>query len=155
MREQYLSKEAMLTMNYVSADFFLKRIRDFEKQYDMTWQEFVAEYSQGALPGGSEANSDFAEWNFLCSKFTAELLKPSQASPPAREDNFDGQKPEAISGFLIFGSDFVRSSEILRACDGHSVEPQRRNAAPTEYRFQRLPGKRPLGSDSMESTPTV
>jgi hypothetical protein len=106
MREQYLSKEAMLTMNYVSADFFLKRIHDFETQYDMTWMEFVAEYSKGALPGGCEGNSDFAEWNFLCSKFTAELLKTSEASPPAREDNFEGQKPEAISGFSFFWRHF-------------------------------------------------
>lgn len=121
MREQYLSKEAMLTLNYVNADFFVRRVRHFEGQYGMTWQEFVAEYSQGTLPGGFQ-NSDFAEWDFLCSKFTAELLKISEASPPAREENFEGQKPEANSGFLIFGRDFVRSEGILRARDRRSVE---------------------------------
>ncbi len=124
MREQYLSKEAMLTLNYVGADFFLKRVRAFEQQYDMTWQQFVAEYSKGVLPGGSKVNSDFEEWNFLCSKFTAELLITSQASPPAREENFEGQKPEANSGFLIFWRDFVRSSQILRACDRYSMESE-------------------------------
>jgi hypothetical protein len=124
MRQRYLSKEAMLTMNYVNVDFFLKRVRDFEKQYDMTWQQFVAEYSNGTLISSCEGNTDFAEWNFLCGKFTAELLKTSQASPPAREENFEGQKPEAISGFSIFGRDFVRPSQILRACDGHFVESE-------------------------------
>jgi hypothetical protein len=121
-QQQYLSKEAMLTMNYVSADFFLKRIRDFEKQYDMTWMEFVAEYSKGALPGGCEGNSDFAEWNFLCSKFTAELLKSSEASPPAREENFEGQKPEATSGFLFFWrvycSNRPNTTSLLRTFSG-------------------------------------
>ncbi len=123
--ERYLSKEAMLTMNLVSADFFLKRVRDFEKRYHMTWQEFVAEYSKGELPGSCEANSDFVEWNFLCSKFTAELLKTSDTSPPAR-GNFEGQEPEAISGFLIFRREFVRSSRVLRACDRHFVESKGR-----------------------------
>lgn len=62
-------------MNFVSADFFLKRIREFEKRYNVTWQEFVVEYSQGSLPGGYVSNNtDYEEWNFLCSKFTAELL---------------------------------------------------------------------------------
>lgn len=115
VEERYLSKDAMLTVNLVGAEFFLKRVREFEKRYSMTWQEFVAKYSKGELPGGCEGSSDFAEWNFLCSRFTAELLKTSDAGPPARE-NFEGQEPEAISGFLIFWRGFVRSSEILRAC---------------------------------------
>jgi hypothetical protein len=127
MRQQYLNKEAMLTMNYVTADFFLNRIREFEKRYEMTWMEFVAEYSKGALPGTCQDNSDYAEWNFLCSKFTAELLKSSESSPPAREENFEGQKPEAISGFCFIGEVLVRACKIPRACVGHSLESETRS----------------------------
>lgn len=125
MSERYLSKDAMLTMNLVSADFFLRRVQELERRYNMTWQEFVAKYSKGELPGGCDGNSDFAEWNFLCSKFTAELLKTSDASPPARE-NSEGQEPEAISGFLIFWRGFVRPGEILRPRARFSLEPEGR-----------------------------
>jgi hypothetical protein len=149
MKERYLSKEAMLTMNLVSADFFLRRVREFEKRYNMSWQEFVAKYSKGALPGGCEGNSDFAEWNFLCSKFTAELLKTSDISPPARE-NFEGQEPEAISGFLIFRREFVRPSPIWQPCERHSLESEGRYLLPTEHRLHHLPGARSLGNNSLE-----
>jgi hypothetical protein len=125
VEERYLSKDAMLTMNLVSADFFLKRVREFETKYSMTWQEFVAEYSKGSLPGSCGGSSDFEEWNFLCSKFTAELLKTSDAGPPAKE-SFEGQEPEAISGFLIFGREFVRPVEILRTCSRLSLESKGR-----------------------------
>jgi hypothetical protein len=103
----------MVGVGFVDVDFFLDRIREFECKYSTPWQQFVAEYSAGKWSGGCE-NADFAEWNFLCNNFTVELLRPLDTGPPVEEHTIEGQKPESISGFLLFWGNIVRSVAICQ-----------------------------------------
>jgi hypothetical protein len=92
-------KESILKTNFVSNDFFLDRIKKFEKKYEMQWDQFLAEYSSGKLHEG-RCNPEFAEWSLLCHSYMSELLRPEE-SPPAKEPNSERQKPERDSGFCI------------------------------------------------------
>jgi hypothetical protein len=101
MSDHGRSSKPHVTVNFVQSEFFVNRIHELEAKYDMKWQVFVAEYSTGNLPGACK-NTDFVEWDFLCTNFASELLKPLEAGPPAEEQFLESQKPEANSGFFDF-----------------------------------------------------
>jgi hypothetical protein len=113
MRQDSATQEVILKTNFVSGDFFLDRIKELEKKYEMQWDQFLAEYSSGRLLDG-RCNPEFAEWSLLCHSYMAKLLRPDE-SPPAIDSNPERQKPERDSGFFIFEGRFVRCSSIFRA----------------------------------------
>jgi hypothetical protein len=93
----------MVSVNFVQADFFVNRIREFETKYQMPWEQFMAQYTTGKLPRGCQ-ETDFTEWAFLCNNFMEELLKPLGAGPPPEQENAaEVKEPEVISGSFILG----------------------------------------------------
>jgi len=100
MRCQDEQKKFVLNVNFVDDSFFLNRIRDFERKYDMQWDQFLAEYSSGRLHAG-RCNPEFAEWSLLCYTYMSELLKAG-TGPPAKDSSAERQKPERDSGFFVF-----------------------------------------------------
>jgi len=94
MREFMLAKETILQPQFVRTDYFLCRVKEFEKRYDKNWGEFYVEFSSGK---GRE-NPDFIEWAFLCRTFMRELIE--QESPPGEILEIV-EKPESNSGFFV------------------------------------------------------
>lgn len=64
---------------------FIKRIRDYERKYEMSWLTFQGLFSEGKLQTeNAEIRFDYSEWNMLCSEFFLQLVAEeiAPASPP-------------------------------------------------------------------------
>lgn len=93
--------ETLLPVESVEKDYFLCRVRQFEQQYQMSWGEFLAQYSTGRLDADPSKACDFTEWAFLCQNFMSELIRVESSGPPGQIDNADVQEPEQNSGSFI------------------------------------------------------
>jgi hypothetical protein len=112
------ARESILQPQFVKADYFLCKVRDFELKYNASWGQFLAEFSSGLR---DRDNSDFIEWAFLCRTFLAELIE--QESPPGRLVELS-QEPESNSGFCFCGGYVCPSSmqsTISTALTGHCI----------------------------------
>ena len=126
--EKNPEKDRILAADFVESDYFLCRIKHFEQQYGMSWGDFLAKYSLGSSEISTAANSDFAEWAFLCNNFMSELIELESASPPTNVTTGRSQEPEADSGSCFERGNFVRRRTILRyGCQssGYVVQPYR------------------------------
>lgn len=90
-------RESILQPQFVQADYFLCRIRDFEAKYQKTWGQFYAEWF--SLEKRDTGNPELIEWAFLCRTFLPELIE-QEAEPPGGSSNLS-QEPESNSGFSI------------------------------------------------------
>ena len=98
----------------LNSNYFLCRIKEFEKKYDMPWWEFFAIYqsSQELLPG--YGGRDYSEWAFLCENFYAELSVIGDSPPCERTtESLGDQKPEISSGFCFEWGQRGRFGETL------------------------------------------
>lgn len=94
---------ASFEVSVVNEQFFLNRIRAFERQYRMDWDQFLSRYKAGKLENDGAHMSDYSEWAFLCHSFMPQLLcdlvDPTIDTGPPECTNSERQKPEANSGF--------------------------------------------------------
>lgn len=88
--------EKIVKPEIVESDFFLLRIRGFEKKYDKTWLEFWTDFKSGNLDDPS--NPEYGQWAVMCRAYWTELITAS--GPPINE--FAASKPEQSSGFFIW-----------------------------------------------------
>jgi hypothetical protein len=89
------TQEKIIQPTYVDSDFFVLRVREYEKKYDKTWLEFWTEFNAGQL--SDPTNPEFGQWAMLCRAYWTELITAD--GPPLSE--FKPSKPELSSGFLI------------------------------------------------------
>jgi len=85
----------MFQSTVVEDDFFLLRIRSFEKKYDKSWLEFYTDFKSGTLDDCT--NPDYGQWAVLCRAYWAELFESS--GPPLT--GTIASKPEQCSGLSI------------------------------------------------------
>jgi hypothetical protein len=111
--------EAVLKTEFVDSDYFLLRVKHFERQYNQSWGKFFGEYTAGHL---DRENPDFVEWGFLCRNFLSELIRTEEEGegPPGSTPRLFPEKPEVDSGFCFWARSMlrnisVRCREILRA----------------------------------------
>ncbi len=86
--------------------YFLARIRQFEKTYGMeSWQfQFLYENNREKLAGNSGHSAvDYSEWAFLYENFHPYVSQVFYESPPGVVNETDRQKPENLSGFCFGG----------------------------------------------------
>lgn len=102
-----------LPVEFVQADYFLCRIHGFERQYNMNWGDFLAQYSKGNLKADSVASRDYTEWAFLCHNFMSELIRMEGCDPPGQTAHGNVKEPEFNSGSFIWGG-LVRRKSIFR-----------------------------------------
>jgi hypothetical protein len=118
----------MVNVEFVGAEFFVNRIREFEKKYNQPWLSFLAKYKAGGI-SDKPCNPDFVEWAFLCNSFLPELMsefvKADDESPPANEPVLECEKPELNSGFSLLWRQFVRSGSIFGTSTRGSCYGQR------------------------------
>lgn len=88
-----------LNVNFVDEDFFVRKIRVFERQYQMPWDEFLSNYKAGKLENADANSSDYSEWAFLCRSFMPQLLSDLVDTGPPECFTPERQKPESNSGF--------------------------------------------------------
>lgn len=91
-----------------SAQYFLTRIREFEKKYKMQSWEFQVlfeheEYRKTLAGYNGRAAVDYSEWSFLYEHFQAQIQQVSCESPPEAVFETDQKKPEQRSGFFFSG----------------------------------------------------
>jgi hypothetical protein len=98
-QENNTKTKSIFDVTFVNDDYFIGRVRAFEKMYGMDWNEFLAKYSDGSLTDGQH-NEDYAEWAFLCHSFMSELLR-HDTGPPENPTDSEPLKPELSSGFLV------------------------------------------------------
>jgi hypothetical protein len=91
---------SVLKVDVVAADYFLLRVKEYERRYKMDWGDFLAKYASGQVDK-ERTNRDFAEWAFLCKTFSSELIQIEAESPPGGISNATSEKPENISGFCF------------------------------------------------------
>jgi hypothetical protein len=91
--------EAILKPDVVASDYFVLRVKEYERQYNQGWGDFLGKYESGELDRERE-NRDFVEWAFLCRTFSSELIRIEAKGPPGDADVFS-EKPENLSGFLL------------------------------------------------------
>lgn len=101
--------------------YFLARIREFEKTYRMESWNFLVLYQnqREALPGyNGRAAVDYSEWAFLCEN----VEEPFCESPPGVVCDMDEQKPEGLSGFCFSGGRFdYHAASLSGPCCEHSL----------------------------------
>lgn len=104
-------------VNVVNEEFFLNKIRAFERQYRMGWDEFLSKYKAGKLDDVGAHISDYSEWAFLCNSFMPELLydlvDPAIDTGPPECVNSERQKPEGNSGFSFLEGEFCLISTCI------------------------------------------
>ena len=112
----------VLKTEFVDPDYFLLRVRHFERQYNLSWGKFLGEYASGQRDSERE-NPDFVEWAFLCRNFLSELIRSEEEGegPPGSITSVSPDEPEADSGFCFWARSVlrklnVRCRGILRAC---------------------------------------
>src|SRR5271166_2182992 len=91
-------EETISNAQFVDADYFVLRVKQFEQKYNQGWGEFLGEYESGRLDT-ERRNRDYLEWAFLCRTFLSELIKEDGGEPPGDEPSTFSEKPESISGF--------------------------------------------------------
>ncbi|HUY14663.1 MAG TPA: hypothetical protein VMX16_13705 [Terriglobia bacterium] len=119
---------------FAGNDYFLARIKELEKIYQMRWWEFMAQYEGDleSLAGHNGiASVDYSEWAFLCENFYAELMAIGDSPPyEMTTDAVGSQKPELSSGFCFKRGDSERRSALLRhSPEHHRYGGQRRDRA--------------------------
>lgn len=105
--------------NLEDIQYFLARIKEFEKMYRMeSWEfNFLYENTREKLSGYSGRSAvDYSEWAFLCENFSR-IDSTLYESPPEVVNDTDQQKPEHRSGFCVSGGkrDHFGAS-IFRPC---------------------------------------
>jgi hypothetical protein len=133
-----ITGEGILKPDVVASDYFLLRVKDYERQYKIGWGEFLGKYESGQLDA-DRSNRDFVEWAFMCRTFSSELIQMEAKSPPGGGDVFS-EKPENLSGFcfgLIDTCSMLKS--ILRKLRNSSAHAARQSALmdPTISRIRR------------------
>jgi len=95
---------------YVSEDvqYFLARIRGFEKKYGMeSWLfhlHYEDENGRKELVGyNGRPSVDYSEWSFLYEHFNSQMTQILYESPPPGVNDADQQEPERCSGFCFIG----------------------------------------------------
>lgn len=91
--------------NLDGVQYFLARIKEFEKAYRMeSWKfQLLYENNPETLPGyNGRAAVDYSEWAFLYENLT-HLDSTLCESPPWVVTDTDQQKPENLSGFCFSG----------------------------------------------------
>lgn len=111
--------------NVEDAQYFLARIKEFEKKYRMeSWQfQTLYENSPQELVGYSGRSAvDYSEWAFLYENFNSQMRQTLFGSPPEMVNDTDQQKPEQSSGFCFSGGkrDHL-SSGISQPCTNSSL----------------------------------
>jgi len=94
-----IAKDGILKPDVVASDYFLLRVKDYERQYKIGWGEFLGKYESGQLDA-ERSNRDFVEWAFMCRTFSSELIQMEAKGPPGADDVFS-DKPENTSGFCF------------------------------------------------------
>jgi len=97
--------------NLQEVQYFLARIKEFEKAYGMeSWQfQFMYENSRERLAGYSERSAvDYSEWAFLWENFHSHMDQSLSESPPWAVNEKDQQEPEQCSGFCFGGGESDR-----------------------------------------------
>lgn len=94
--------------NLEDVQYFLARIREFEKTYGMeSWQfMFLYENNRGRLTESSGRSAvDYSEWSFLWENFHSQIDQTLSESPPWVVNDTDQQEPELRSGFCFSGGE--------------------------------------------------
>ena len=95
-----IAREAILKPDVVAADYFILRVKDYERQYKLGWGEFLGKYESKRIDC-ERTNRDFMEWAFLCRTFSSELIQLEAKGPPGCDLSMSSEKPENISGFCF------------------------------------------------------
>ena len=86
------------------AQYFLARIKEFEKKYGMySWQfQVLYEHSRTELVGYNGLSAvDYSEWAFLYENFYSRMSQTLYESPPEVANDTDQHKPEHRSGLCF------------------------------------------------------
>ena len=111
---EHTNEVRLLVEEVVDEAYFLNKISSFEVQYEMSWGDFLGKWRSEEnhdkmCQGDSFKYADFCEWAFLCNNLLPTLLTKDSEYPPLRNcDEPSQQKPDTISGFWFFGSQFDR-----------------------------------------------
>ena len=97
-----MKRESILQPQFVRADYFLCRVKEFEVKYGKSWSQFFSEFTSGQE---NRDNADYVEWAFLCRTFLPELIEMENAESPPGDVIEITQEPEKNSGFF-FGAIF-------------------------------------------------
>jgi hypothetical protein len=92
--------------NVEDVQYFLARIKEFEKKYGMdSWQfQVLYENSRTELVGYSGLSAvDYSEWAFLYENFYSRMSQTLYESPPEVVNDTDQHKPEHRSGLCFSG----------------------------------------------------
>jgi hypothetical protein len=106
-----MKKESILQPQFVSADYFLCKIREFEVKHDQSWSQFFSEFSSGKK---DRDNADYVEWAFLCRTFLPELIEMENVKSPPNEAIEIAQEPEGTRAFAL-ELNIVRPGRLLQA----------------------------------------
>lgn len=101
----------ILKPDVVAPDYFLLRVKEYERQYNLGWGEFLGKYESGQLDA-DRCNGDFVEWAFMCRTFSSELIQMEAKGPPGGENVFS-EKPESPSGFCFAPIDSCSTRKII------------------------------------------
>ena len=112
--------------NCADAQYFLARIKGFEKAYGMESWKFRFLYENESLrrelPGYNGRSAvDYSEWAFLCENLS-DIDSALYESPPCSINIGDQQRPEEPSGLCFTGcKGDRRSSSVFRAHPAHAL----------------------------------
>ncbi len=95
-----MAAEGILRPDEVAADYFLLRVKNYEREYNLSWGEFLSKYDKGEIDP-DKGKRDFVEWAFMCRTFSSELLQAEATGPPRDDPNVFAEKPENLSGFCF------------------------------------------------------
>lgn len=122
-----IAGEGILKPDVVASDYFLLRVKDYERQYKIGWGEFLGKYESGQLDA-DRSNRDFVEWAFMCRTFSSELIQMEAKGPPGGGDVFS-EKPENLSGFCFgFIHTCLTLKSILRKLRSSSALAEQQSA---------------------------
>jgi hypothetical protein len=91
---------AILKPDVVASDYFILRVKNYERQYALGWGEFLGKYESKRIDS-ERTNRDFMDWAFLCRTFSSELIQLEAKGPPGCDFSASCEKPENISGFCF------------------------------------------------------
>jgi hypothetical protein len=100
MERTTILEGAILKPDVVASDYFILKVKHYERQYNLGWGEFLGGYESKQIDQG-RANRDFVEWAFLCRTFSSELIQLEAKGPPGNDFSVSYDKPENISGFCF------------------------------------------------------
>jgi|HubBroStandDraft_1064217.scaffolds.fasta_scaffold448019_1 hypothetical protein len=100
MKRATILEGTILTPDVVASDYYILRVKHYERQYNLGWGEFLGGYESKRIDC-ERTNRDFFEWAFLCRTFSSELIQLEANGPPGNDSSVSCEKPESVSGFCF------------------------------------------------------